>query len=535
MILPLTTMSDIDYVSLSIHQPTRETTIRLEHRHLSLQPASILHPRVQGTVLKSWWFHFKYGHRSISVIQSMIDKGFIKAKKGLRLVPLNRRCPICDAAGATKLPRGPPVDTTELPVGMLFHLDFTFFNVESIRGFSSVLVIVEATTRYLWFFPCRHKSAPIDLCLFFFGHLRRQGLPVCDIRTDEDGALIGNTEFCSTMYKSLGIVMQSTGGGASTINGTVESPHRTIKRMTRAQLIGSLLSNTLWCFSGQYAAFTYNNCINRTTGKPPALGYLNKLVKPSKLHPFGSRAKIITELKSQRALSARTSGDLRTIDGDTSSPDAISTDELDTLSSFHGRFVGYSNDPAVVLIYCADAKVHKIRRVHHAIIDPFGLSVTPNDKVLPHEHLLRQAHAAQFGDSSFATTSNWHADLDACEIQSLSNPFSADECESFTITLPPKGTLAGLSFVTDEDYMLPILYRIHPESPLYHQIPLRHHFCHSWIIQLHEDKPLTAQGVAEAITYLQLPDKTRSVMISFCPIIDPIRHNYQSYWAIFDL
>ena len=97
----------------------------------------------------------------------MIDKGWIKAKKGLVLAPLPGRCPICDAAGATKLPRGPPIDTTELPVGTLWHLDFTFFNVTSIRGFTAVLVIVEATTRYLWFFPCRHKNAPIDLCLFF--------------------------------------------------------------------------------------------------------------------------------------------------------------------------------------------------------------------------------------------------------------------------------------------------------------------------------------------------------------------------------
>ena len=534
MDLPLTTKGDIDYLSLSIHRATRETAMRLEYRHLSLQPASILHPRVQGTVLQSWWFHFKYAHRSISMIQSMIDKGFIKAKKGLRLAPLNGRCPICDAAGATKLPRGPPVDTTELPVGSRFHIDFTFFNVESIRGFTAVFVIVEATTRFLWFFPCRHKNAPIDLCLFFFNHLRRQGLPICDIRTDEDGALVGNTEFCATMYKSLGVVLQSTGGGASTINGTVESPHRTIKRMTRAQLIGSLLSNTLWCFSGQYATFTYNNCINRTTNKPPALSLLKKLVKPSKLHPFGSRVKIIKELKSQRALSARTSGDLRAIDGDDSSPSTISPDELSNLSSFDGRFVGYSNDPAVILVYCENAKIHRIRRVHHAIIDPFGLSLSPSDRVLPHEHLLRQAHSSQFGGSTFATATEWKADLDSCEINSLSSPFSATEYESFTITLPPKGTMAGLSFVTDEDYMLPILYRVHPESPLYHQIPTRHHFCHSWIIQLHEDKPLTAQGAAEAIAFLQTPDRQRHVTISFCPIIDPIRHNYQTYRAVFD-
>lgn len=159
------------------------------------------------------------------------------------------------------------------------------------------------------------KTPPSISVSSFFNHVRRQGLPVCDIQSDEDDAHVENTEFCSTIYKSLGVVMQSTGGHASTINGAAKSPHslshRTIKRSLRAGLIGSLLDNTLWCFSGQYAMFIYNNCINHTTGIPLAKKYLNKLAHPSKMHPFGARVKIISELKSQRALSARTSGDLR--------------------------------------------------------------------------------------------------------------------------------------------------------------------------------------------------------------------------------
>ena len=156
-------------------------------------------------------------------------------------------------AGATKLSRGPPVDTAELPVGTRWYLDLTFFNVMSIRGFTGILIIVEATLRYLWFFPCRHKSTPVDLCLFFFSHVRRQGMPVLQLRSDEDGALIGNTEFCKIMYKSLGIVLESTGGYASNINDTAKAPHRTIKRSTRANLMGSLMPNGFWCFAGQYS------------------------------------------------------------------------------------------------------------------------------------------------------------------------------------------------------------------------------------------------------------------------------------------
>ena len=157
------------------------------------------------------------------------------------------------------------------------------------------------------------------------------------------------------MYKSLGIVFESTDGYASNINGAAKASHQTIKQSTRANLMGSLMPNGFWCFAGQYSGFTYNQCIIRTTNRPPALVYTKKLVKSKKLHPFGSRVKIIKELKTKRALSARTSGDLR---ADTE--DEITMEEIDEHSSFDGRFLGYGNDPAVMLVYCECALSHKI-------------------------------------------------------------------------------------------------------------------------------------------------------------------------------
>jgi hypothetical protein len=64
----------------------------------------------------------------------MIDRGFIKVPKGFsqKLAPLYAKCPICVIAGANKLPRGPPVDMTALPVGARFHADFHFYNIETI-------------------------------------------------------------------------------------------------------------------------------------------------------------------------------------------------------------------------------------------------------------------------------------------------------------------------------------------------------------------------------------------------------------------
>ena len=95
----------------------------------------------------------------------MVDRGWISGD-GVpkKLAPLPFCCPICDAAGATKLRRG-PLDTTQLPIGVLWHIDFTFYNMKLIQEFLSPLTIVEATERYSVSFPCRYKNLPIDLIL----------------------------------------------------------------------------------------------------------------------------------------------------------------------------------------------------------------------------------------------------------------------------------------------------------------------------------------------------------------------------------
>ena len=135
------------------------------------------------------------------------------------------------------------------------------------------------------------------------------------------------------MYKDLGIVLGSTGGYASNINGAAEAPHRTIKRFTQANLFKALLANYFWYFVCQYSALTYTQCINHTTGKLTGLVYCKKLIKSSKLHTFGSRVKTMKELKTQRALSAWISSNMRD-----DIENEISMEEIDQHSSFDGRF-----------------------------------------------------------------------------------------------------------------------------------------------------------------------------------------------------
>ena len=144
--LPLFPKNTIDYLKLKIHVVKKEAQShnRLTFNALSLHPLVSTHPIMRGTVAQTLALHIAYGHRSVSALQLMIDKGFIKGR-GVpkKLAPLPFRCQICDAAGATMLRRGRLVDTTKLPFGVLWHIDFTFFNVTLIRGLTSVLLIVE--------------------------------------------------------------------------------------------------------------------------------------------------------------------------------------------------------------------------------------------------------------------------------------------------------------------------------------------------------------------------------------------------------
>ena len=78
--------------------------------------------------------------------------------------------------------------------------------------------------------------------------------------------------------------------------------------------------------------------------------------------------------------------------------------------------------------------------------------------------------------------------------------------------------------VTDEDYMIPILMKINHMSAVYNQIPLRHHFCKSWIIFIQDEQPITVNGYKEAFHHLQ-QNSPRNITITFYTITDPIRYD----------
>ena len=102
--------------------------------------------------------HRRLIHPSDSVIKSMfhhqtltyIPKHFPKK--------LNQsQCTICYTAKMTAIPKRTKVYKTNLQPVEIIHMYFVFYNVTSIRGFTSLLTVLCENTRILWLFPNTSK------------------------------------------------------------------------------------------------------------------------------------------------------------------------------------------------------------------------------------------------------------------------------------------------------------------------------------------------------------------------------------------
>ena len=134
------------------------------------------------------------------------------------LPDLEEPCPICLLTKATKISRGPTTDVSKFDPGFMLQMDFAFFNVESIRGFTSTFVAICSATSYPFGFPSRSKLPPLDILKFLVITLRNQDKKVAFIRVDEDGALSRSSEFMRTCH-NMNIIVQTSGGDASYLNG----------------------------------------------------------------------------------------------------------------------------------------------------------------------------------------------------------------------------------------------------------------------------------------------------------------------------
>ena len=74
----------------------------------------------------------------------------------------NRTCPciICTTAKMTSPPKAKVSSYRLTKRGQLLQIDFSFWNVTSLRGFSSLLSVIDGKDRMLWVFPTASKRPP---------------------------------------------------------------------------------------------------------------------------------------------------------------------------------------------------------------------------------------------------------------------------------------------------------------------------------------------------------------------------------------
>ena len=118
---------------------------------------------------------------------------------------------------ATKITRGPTTDVSNFSPVFMIHMDFSFFNAESIHGFTSTFVDICSDNSYPFGFPYRINSSSLDILKSPVPKLRHQYKKVVFIRVDEDVALARSSEFMKT-YHNMNIIFQTTGGYSSYLN-----------------------------------------------------------------------------------------------------------------------------------------------------------------------------------------------------------------------------------------------------------------------------------------------------------------------------
>ena len=116
------------------------------------------------------------------------------------------------------------------------HMDFAFFNVESIWVFNSTFVAICFATSHPFGFPSRNNYPPFEILKFLVFTLINYDNKVALIRVDVDGALARSYEFMKKCH-NMNIIVKTTGGDASDINGKSESPNKKLYNIKRSLLL----------------------------------------------------------------------------------------------------------------------------------------------------------------------------------------------------------------------------------------------------------------------------------------------------------
>jgi len=445
------------------------------------------HPPVSiHTSLQSMLTHLKFGCRNMQNIIHM-QKHLSLTHLPSKLTKLLHECPICTKCNLPRLNRNPPVSLANLRPGQMLQMDFAFFNVQSVRGFTSYMSCDCVLTKYSFRFCTRRKRAPVDIIRWILLTLRKQKKEVNFVRFDEGGELARCEELNKMLLNEFQIVMQTTGGYASHLNGITERGHRTDANTIRTSLYSAGLGDEYWCFALMHSNFVNRRWCRYPDKVTPYEKWHN--TKPSfrKLHIFG--ATLYVHNHEAKGLQTK---------------------------SETGIYLGFGASTAV--IYYLDPIKKTIKRAHNAKVD--NLQIGGND-LTPGSQLI----------AKHANVSNVTLPPSSLTLATVKSPFDYNTLFTYSVTIPLQGPL-GLNIENDEVFGLPVINFMEDTSPF--RIGCKRNLQkNTWLIGIHHDEPITVDRFLEYVEYLRASN-ILTIQITLAKRIDPRATNYQLYRTYFD-
>ncbi len=428
------------------------------------------------TALTYMMLHLLFQHASKEQILLMAKKKCFEDMPDISAASkIICQCSICNLAKARRLPRGKLVDKTLLDPMKRLHLDFSFYTITSLRGYTTCLTIVCAATSYPFTFPTKSKTSPLRLVKWFINAIRGTGREVVFIRVDEDGALANCSHFCELIIQ-LNCILETTGGYNSENNGMVEQPHGTLADMMRASLLnakhlfGDQLPQNLkiqqfWCFALQHCSYTLRRKYNRMRDNTPYFLVHGKRPSIKQLAIFGSRVTIMNPKKEKMK-------------------------KLSMDRSEFGHFLSFGNSVNNIL-YWKSRTPMDYHRAHHAVIDDvWTLNKLKNQfTVLPTSNQnndLEKVNEKEF--------------IDLVPLQE--GPFSSQDIRVCTFQVPPIGTKIGMCLQDDPIYNLPFIKVTHPGTVAYDGIPSTYRQ-NSFILNINKEGPLNTAFAQDMLKKIQ--------------------------------
>ena len=118
---------------------------------------------------------------------------------------------------------------------------------------------------YPFGFPSRSKRPLLDILKFLVTTLRNNDKKVAFIRVDEDRELARTSEPIKTCH-NMNIIVQTTGGDTSSLNGKSESHNKALSNIKIAIVLNSSHKKESWYLAYQYAIWLSRQTGNRLCG-----------------------------------------------------------------------------------------------------------------------------------------------------------------------------------------------------------------------------------------------------------------------------